>query len=97
MIAEHNRCFEMGIKVFLPTSLSYLAEGKDLCEVNGKTVSECLNHLVALIPVLKETLFLGNSLHPTIKVLVNQESVDAEGLIKELKDGDEIEIKMERY
>ncbi|MGB9630243.1 MAG: MoaD/ThiS family protein [Thermodesulfobacteriota bacterium] len=87
----------MSIKLFLPTSLSYLAEGKDLFEVNGKTVSECLNQFVGLFPVLKETLFLGNRLHPTIKVLVNQESVDAEDLAKELKDGDEIQIKLDRH
>jgi molybdopterin converting factor small subunit len=88
---------QMSIKLFLPTSLSYLAKGKDLFEVNGRTVGECLNELVSLVPVMKEALFLGKRLQPTIEVLVNQESTDADGLAKKLKDGDEIHIKMNRH
>jgi len=62
---------------------SYLAKGKDFFEVNGRTVGECLNQLVSLVPVMKETLFYESGrLVPTIKVLVNQESDDAEGLAK---------------
>jgi molybdopterin converting factor small subunit len=88
----------MSIKLFLPASLSYLAKGEDLFEVNGKTVGECLNELVGLVPVMKETLFYESGrLVPSIKVLVNQESTDVEGLAKELKDGDEIQIKIDRH
>ena len=88
----------MNIKLFLPKSLSHLSKGKDLFEVNGKTVGECLNELVVLVPVMKETLFYESGrLVPGIKVLVNQESTDAEGLAKELKDGDEIQIKLDRH
>ena len=88
----------MSIKLFLPKSLSHLSKGKDLFEVNGRTVGECLNQLISLVPVMKETLFYESGrLVPTIKVLVNQESTDAEGLAKELKDGDEIQIKMDRH
>jgi len=89
----------MSIKLFLPTSLNYLANGRDLFEVNGNTVGECLNQLVSLVPVMKNALFFesGDRLHPTIKVLVNQESDDAEVLAKKLKDGDEIEIKTNRH
>jgi molybdopterin converting factor small subunit len=61
-------------------------------------VGECLNELVGLVPVMKETLFYESGrLVPSIKVLVNQESTDVEGLAKELKDGDEIQIKIDRY
>ena len=88
----------MSIKLFLPTSLNYLAKGQDLFEVNGGTVGECLNQLVSLVPVMKETLFLGQRLQPTIKVLVNQEeSAEAEVLAKKLNDGDEIHIKPNRH
>jgi molybdopterin converting factor small subunit len=88
----------MSIKLFLPTSLSHLSKGKDLFEVNGRTVGECLNELVGLVPVMKETLFYESGrLVPSIKVLVNQESTDVEGLAKELKDGDEIQIKIDRH
>ncbi len=87
----------MSIKLFLPKGLSYLAKGEDLFEVNGSTVGECLNQLVSFVPVIKEALFLGNRLHPTIKVSVNHESVDAEVLATKLKDGDEIDIKTNRH
>jgi molybdopterin converting factor small subunit len=88
----------VSIKLFLPAGLSYLAKGKELFEVNGSTVGECLNQLVSLFPVMKEALFLGKRLQPTIEVLVNQEeSADAEVLAKELRDGDEIHIKMNRH
>lgn len=89
---------KMSIKLFLPTSLSYLAVGKELFEVNGETVGECLNQLVSLVPVMKKVLFYeSGKLQPTIKVLVNQESVDAEVLAKKLTDGDEIQIKTDRH
>ncbi len=85
----------MGIKLFLPTNLSKLAKGKDWFELNGKTVGECLIQLVNLVPTLKNVLFCeeGNKLTWAFKVLVNQESTDAEGLATKLEDGDEIEVK----
>ncbi len=88
----------MSIKLFLPDSLSYLAKGENLFEVNGKTVGECLNQLIGLVPVMRETLFYESGrLVPNIEVLVNQESTDAEVLAKRLEDGDEIQIKTERH
>ncbi len=85
----------MSINLFLPANLSKLAKGKDWFEVNGKTVGECLTQLVKLAPTLKNVLFCesGDKLTWTFKVLVNQESTDAEGLATKLEDGDEIEIK----
>ncbi len=85
----------MSINLFLPANLSKLAKGKDWFEVNGKTVGECLNQLVSLVPALKNVLFSesGDKLSWTFKVLVNQDSTEAEGLATKLEDGDEIEIK----
>ncbi len=85
----------MSIKLFLPASLSNSAKCKDWFEVNGKTVGECLNELVSLVPALKNVLFSesGDKLSWTFKVLVNRDSTDAEGLATKLEDGDEIEIK----
>ncbi len=89
----------MSIKLFLPDSLSHLAKGENFFEVNGKTVGECLDQLVSLFPVMKQVFFYDSRdrLQPTIKVLVNQESTDPEGLAKRLNDGDEIQIKTERH
>lgn len=87
----------MIIKLFLSDSLSNITKGKDLFQVNGRTVGECLHHLVTLAPVMKEALFLEDRLYPTIKVSVNQESLDGEVLAKPLKDGDEIYIELDRH
>ena len=85
----------MCIKLFLPASLSNVAKCNDWFEVGGRTVGECLDQLVNLVPELKYALFCesGDKLTWTIKVLVNQESADAEGLATKLEDGDEIQIK----
>ncbi len=88
----------MSATVFLPPNLSHLAKGKDSFEVNGETADECLKQLVERVPEIKKALFYGSGrLDPTIKVLVNGESVDAEGLAGKLADGDEIYIKLNRH
>ncbi|SEM63369.1 ThiS family protein [Syntrophus gentianae] len=86
----------MSIKVFLVDRLSNLAKGKDMFEVKGKTLGECLNYLVNLAPSIKQALFYesGNELQDNIKVLVNKKHAEAEGLEKEITDGDVIYIAM---
>jgi molybdopterin converting factor small subunit len=85
----------MSIKLYVQGGLSAITKGKDLFEVNGKTVGECLNHLVTLIPKMKEALFFETgevlALRSNIEVLVN--GAHTEGLAKEVKDGDKIHIK----
>jgi len=87
---------KMSIKVFIPDRLSRLAKDKFLFEVDGKTVGECLKHLVSLVPAVKRSLFdeTGNELGDLVRVFVNKEDVDAEGLEKEVSDGDVIHIVM---
>jgi molybdopterin converting factor small subunit len=87
----------MSIKLYVLGGLSVITEGKHLFEVNGKTVGECLNYLVTLLPKMKEALFYRTgdtlALYSNIEVLINEKSTGAEGLAKEIKDGDEIHIK----
>jgi hypothetical protein len=40
----------MSIKLHIPDSLSVITKRKLLYEVQGKTVGECLNDLVGLVP-----------------------------------------------
>jgi hypothetical protein len=81
----------MSIKVYLPNRFYYLWEGKGVLDVMGKTVAECLDDLVRVIPLLKKALsYKSGALDPDIKVLVNQEDVGAEGLARKVHDGDEI-------
>jgi molybdopterin converting factor small subunit len=89
----------MSMKLFLSRNLTYLAKGKDVFEVNGETVGECLNHLVSLVPVMKKSLLYesGDRLYPHVRVQVNKRSADAEGLAKKVNDGDEIHIMLKRH
>lgn len=97
----------MSIKLYIPRSLSAITKGKDVFEVVGETVGDCLNHLVTLVPRIKEELFYAETeeevlakdgvLRPHVKVLVNEKSSDAEGLAKKVKDGDKIHIEMNLY
>jgi hypothetical protein len=81
----------MGIKLNLPSRFYYLWEGKETLDVTGKTVTECLDELMRIIPLMKKALsYETGTLDPHIKVQVNQMDVSAEGLAREVVDGDEI-------
>ncbi|MDD5206649.1 MAG: MoaD/ThiS family protein [Desulfobacterales bacterium] len=81
----------MSIKLHLPSRFYYLYEGRDVREVEGKTVAECLDELVRIIPIMKKALsYASGALDPDIKVLVNQERVGKEGLARKVNDGDDI-------
>jgi hypothetical protein len=86
----------MSIKLHIPDSLSAITKRKLSYEVQGKTVGECLNDLVGLVPGIKKALFYETGgLLPDIKVLVGykSEGTDLEGLAKKVNDGDEIFVK----
>jgi molybdopterin converting factor small subunit len=81
----------MSIKLHLPSRFYYLWEGKEVLYVKGKTVAECLDDLVRVMPLMKKALsYASGALDPHIKVLVNQNGVGAEGLARKVNDGDEI-------
>lgn len=88
----------MSIKLNIRGSLSAITKGRQLFEVNGRTVGECLNQLIELVPGMKEAIFFDKgealAIRSRIQVKVNEEFIDTEGLVKEVKDGDEIYIKM---
>ena len=66
----------MSIKLYLPSRFYYLWEGKEVLDVTGKTVAECLDDLVHLIPLMKKALsYESETLDPHIRVLVNQERI----------------------
>ncbi len=91
----------MSIKIKIPLSyaqsfsdeMDFLQSTRDVVEVSGSTVGECLNHLVKQFPNMKKQLFskTGN-LSKNIIISVNGESAYPEQLVKPVKDGDEINI-----
>jgi len=88
----------MSIKLYLPSRFYYLWEGKEVLDVTGQTVAECLNDLVRLIPLMKNALsYESGGLNPHVKVLVNLEGVGTEGLARKVNDGDEIHFELETH
>lgn len=81
----------MSIKLHLPNRFYYLWEGKEVLHVTGKTVAECLDDLIRIIPLMKKALsYESGALDPHIKVVVNKVDVGAEGLARKVSNCDEI-------
>jgi molybdopterin converting factor small subunit len=95
----------MSIRIRLPKSMTGMASGKTELEVKGTTVGECLDQLTALLPRVKEELFYGDGsaagarsgkLRSTVRVKLNRAMVEG-GLPTPVRDGDELEIKLDRH
>lgn len=83
----------MSVKVNIHPNLFHLTDNKEVVEVNGKTVGECLNNLTQFYPEIKGTLFNKNGkLFTHINIYVNQESAYPQELNKPVSDGDVIQI-----
>ncbi|MFC2072222.1 MoaD/ThiS family protein [Chloroflexota bacterium] len=83
----------MSVKINIHPFLSHLTGNQDICEVNGSTVGQCLEELVALYPELRERLFgKDGNLSNNIEIYVNMESSFPEELARPVKDGDELQI-----
>ena len=83
----------MGVKLNVHKTHRELADGQDNVEVEGKTVGDCLTHLIGQYPGFQDVLFAKNGkLQNWIEIYVNMESAYPEELAKPVKDGDEIHI-----
>jgi len=83
----------VSVKINIHPYLFHLTNDQDAVEVNGSTVGQCLEQLVAKFPGLGEWLFGKNGkLNNLFEIYVNMESTYPEELAKRVKDGDEIQI-----
>jgi len=83
----------MSVKIHLHPFLIHLAEDKDIHEVEGKTVGECLNQLVRRYPALDEWMFdKDRNLNNMFDVFVNMQSTLSERLETKVADGDNINL-----
>ena len=83
----------MSVKVHIHPFLSQHTNNQDVFEVNGSTVGQCLEQLVARFPELKPWLFeKDGKLNRLVEIYVNMESSYPEELAKPVKDGDELHI-----
>jgi len=83
----------VSIKINIHPFLSQHTNDQDVVEVNGSTVGQCLEQLVARFPELRQWLFEKDSkLNRLVEIYVNMESSYPEELAKPVKDGDELHI-----
>ena len=83
----------MSVKINVRPGMQHLANDRDVVEVNGKTVGECLNQLVEQFPVMKNELFdADGKVLSYIDIYVNGKSSYPEELAKPVQDGDELYI-----
>lgn len=85
----------MSVKINVRHFLPHLTNDQDVLEVNGSTIGECFEQLVARFPKLRGWLFREDgNLSNFIDVYINLESAYPDELTKPVKDGDEIHIVM---
>jgi len=83
----------MSVKVHLYSGLKGCANGKNVVEVHGSTVGECLTDLVEQFPKMKQELFKKNGkLSDAVLVSVNLKSAYPEELANPVDNSDELYI-----
>lgn len=81
----------MGIKIHIHRTHRQFTNGSEIVEVGGKTVGDCLDHLVKQYPDMREALFdKKRKLLNIIEIYVNMKSAYPDELAKTVSDGDEI-------
>ncbi|MFC1942144.1 MoaD/ThiS family protein [Chloroflexota bacterium] len=85
----------MSIQIKISPFFSQYTDNKQVADVKGSTVGECLEDLNKQLPRLKEVLFdKKGELHHYFDIFVNGESAYPEELARKVKDGDELHIVM---
>jgi molybdopterin synthase sulfur carrier subunit len=83
----------VSVKINIHPFLSQHTNNQDVVEVNGSTVGQCLQQLVAQFPELRPWLVeKDGKLNRLVEIYVNVESSYPEELAKPVKDGDELHI-----
>ncbi len=83
----------MPVKVHIHTTHRQYTNGLEVVEVAGRTVGECLNHLIKQYPGMEKALFAKkDKLLNVVEVYVNHTSAHPNELVKPIKDGDEIHL-----
>lgn len=83
----------MSIRVHLYSRLPAFAGNRNLVEVEGKTVADCLNDLMRQFPELKPVLFdAQGQLWSTIFISINLNSPQSEPLTRIVNEKEELYI-----
>jgi len=82
-------------KVHVHSSHRPFTDDKEVIEVEGTTVEECLWDLAGKYPIMEDEIFYPNGkLNELYEIWINAESAYPNELAKEIKDGDEIYITL---
>ena len=82
----------MTIEISLHRTHRRYTDGREIIEVEGKTVGECLKDLVKKYPPLDKEIFKDGKLNLLIEVYLNGASAYPNELAKPVKDGDKISL-----
>jgi molybdopterin converting factor small subunit len=81
----------MGVKIHIHKTHRSSTDGKEVVEIAGNRVGECLQNLVRTYPGMKDVLFDKNGkLRNIIEIYINNESAYPDEMRKTVRDGDEI-------
>ena len=81
----------MSVKIKMSQLLQQYTNKKDTVEVNGSTVTECLNDLVKQYPDVKQWLFDKNGILMVL-VLLNGETINQKNLNRTVTEKDKLQI-----
>ncbi len=85
----------MSVRVNLHKTHRRYTDGLEAVNVEGKTVGECLQHLVDTYPGLENEIFeKKGKLKAVIEVYLNGESAYPDELKRSVRDGDEIHLTL---
>jgi len=83
----------MAVKVHIHATHRQYTNGLEVVEIVGRTVGECLDHLIKQYPGMEKALFAKkDKLLNIVEVYVNHTSAHPNELVKPIKDGDEIHL-----
>ena len=83
----------MSVNINLHKTHRHYTDGKEVVEVDGNTVGECLKELINQYPELEKELFdRKGKLASVLEVYLNGASAYPNELEKSVKDGDEIHL-----
>ena len=83
----------MSVRIRIPWFLQNATGGAKAVEVNGATVGDCLNELVARFPASREEIFdAEGKLSPFTDIHLGGRSIRREGLARPVQNGDELAI-----
>ncbi len=85
----------MSVKVHVHKTHRQYTDGRDVIEVTGSTVGECLKKVAGLYPAIEKEIFTPKGgLNSLFEIYVNAESAYPKELAKTVKDGDNIHITL---